>query len=331
MTVELRTVAITPLRHTFTQVAEQIGADKPASRYQEAVLGAQQDANFQYRPTWDPGHELFDTGRTAIRMKNWYAFKDPRQLYYGTWTMMRAKQQDAMESNFDFVESRGLVGRLPAGVAERALEVLLPLRHVAWGANMNNSAMCAYGYGTAITSACMFHAMDHLGIAQYLTRFGLALADQARIEQARQAWLDDPRWQPLRRYVEDSFVVQDWFELFVAQNLALDGLLYPLVYGVVVDDVLAAGGGTAVAMLTAFMTEWHAESAKWVDAQVKTAAAESDENRRLLSGWVRQWRGRAVEALAPVASLALGAQADGHLAGVVEQFDARCKKLGLVA
>ena len=209
--------------------------------------------------------------------------------------------------------------------------MLLPLRHAAWGANMNNSAMCAYGYGTAITSACMFHALDHLGVAQYLTRFGLTLADAARLEQARQAWLDAPAWQPLRRCVEDMLVVQDWFELFVAQNLVLDGLLYPLVYGVIVDDVLAAGGGTAIAMLTAFMTEWHAESAKWVDAQVRTAAAESEPNRELVSAWTRQWRARAIEALAPVASLALDGQADGYLAGVVEQFDARCAKLGLAA
>ncbi len=37
-------------------------------------------------------------------------------------------------------------------------------------------------------------------------------------------------WQELRHAVEDMLVTQDWFELFVAQNLALDGLLYPLVY-----------------------------------------------------------------------------------------------------
>lgn len=330
MTVELKTVAITPLRHTFTHVAALIGGDKPATRYQEAVLGAQPDTNFHYRPTWDPDHELFDRKRTAIVMREWNAFKDPRQLYYGTWTMGRARQQDAMESNFEFVEDRGLVARLPHEVAERALDVLLPLRHAAWAANMNNSAICAYGYGAPLTSAAMFHAMDHLGIAQYLTRLGLALSDPARIAEAKQAWMAAPAWQPLRRLTEDTLVVSDWFELFVAQDFVIDGLLYPLVYGVVVDDVLAAKGGTAIAMLTAFMTEWHADSAKWVDAQIKVAAAESDANRALLAGWVRAWRGRAVEALSPVAALALDAEASGYMAGVIEAFDARCAKLGVI-
>ena len=34
MQIDLRTVSIKPLRHTFDNVARRIGADKPASRYQ---------------------------------------------------------------------------------------------------------------------------------------------------------------------------------------------------------------------------------------------------------------------------------------------------------
>ena len=39
----------------------------------------------------------------------------------------------------------------------------------------------------------------------------------------------------------------------MAQNVALDGLLYPLVYETIIDDVLSAQGGTPVAMLTQFV------------------------------------------------------------------------------
>ncbi len=285
MTIDLKAREIQPLRHTYAHVAQYIGGDKHATRYQEATLGAQPSANFHYRPTWDPDHEIFDTGRTAVKLADWYVLRDPRQFYYASWTMTRARQQDAMESNYQFVEQRGLVAKMPDAVRAKACDVLMPLRHVAWGGNMNNCSIAAYGYGTAFTAPAMFHAMDHLGAAQYLTRLGLALEEPAVLEAGRSAWLEDPRWQVLRRYVEDTLVVRDPFELFVAQNLALDGQLYPLVYGAFVDDHLALQGGTAVAMLTAFMPEWHEESAKWVDAVVKTAAAESDANRTLIAGW----------------------------------------------
>lgn len=330
MNIDLQAREIQPLRQTFARVAAYTG-DKPASRYLEATLGAQPAANFHYRPTWEPGFELFDTGRTAVRMADWYALRDPRQFYYATWTMARARQQDAMESNYQFVESRGLVGKMTDALRARACAMLMPLRHVAWGGNMNNCNVCARGYGTAFTAPAMFHAMDHLGVAQYLTRLGLVMDEPGVLEAGRNDWLQAPRWQVLRRYVEDTLVLQDPFELFVAQNLALDGLLYPLIYGQFVDEHLALQGGTAVAMLTAFMPEWHDESARWIDAVVKVAAAESPENLALISGWYAAYAQAAQAALAPVADLALGEQGAGALQAVREALDARARKAGLSA
>lgn len=329
MNIDLQAREIQPLRHTYAHVARYIGGDKAASRYQEATLGAQPEANFHYRPTWDPGYQLFDAGRSAIVLADWYVLRDPRQFYYATWTMTRARQQDAMESSYQFVESRGLLAALPETVARQALEVLLPLRHVAWGANMNNASVCAYGYGTAFTAPAMFHAMDNLGVAQYITRLGLTIAGPEALDEAKRAWLEAPHWQVLRRCVEDSFVLKDPFELFVAQNLALDGLLYPLIYGRFVDDHVTLKGGTAVAMLTSFMPEWHDESARWVDAVVKAAAAESEANRALLGRWVRAWADRAQAALAPIAQLALGDSGAAQLEEVRTGLNARCRKAGL--
>ena len=327
--IDLHTREIKPLRQTYAHVAEYIGTDKPATRYQEATIGAQPTANFHYRPTWDPEHELYDASRTRVKLKDWYALADPRQFYYGMWTMTRARQQDAVEASYQFVESRGLVSRLPSDLIARICSQMMPLRHVAWGGNMNNAFICAYGYGTSFTAPALFHALDHLGVAQYLTRLGLTLGDAGTLEAGRVVWLDDPRWQPLRRYVEDMFVLRDPFELFVAQNLALDGQLYPLVYGSYVNDRLAGMGATILAMLTAFMPEWHGESARWVDAVVKIAAAESDENRQLISDWGRNSAGRAQTALAAIAELMLDHTGQEALSKVRDDFDARCRKLGL--
>ncbi|WP_298826951.1 aromatic/alkene monooxygenase hydroxylase subunit beta [uncultured Piscinibacter sp.] len=329
MNIDLQAREIKPLRHTYAHVARYVGDDKPASRYQEATFGAQPSTNFHYRPTWDPAHQIFDASRSRIVLADWYVLKDPRQFYYASWTMARARQQDTMEANFQFVESRAMVDKIPDALRRKSLQVLLPLRHAAWGANMNNAAICAYGYGTAFTAPAMFHAMDNLGVAQYLTRLGLALDDPAVLDDGKTAWLDDAHWQPLRRLVEDTLVVGDPFELFVAQNLAIDGLLYPLVYGSFVDDHVALQGGTAVAMLTAFMPEWHDESARWIDAVVKTAAAESEANRVQIAAWVQAWSERAQEALAPIARLALGEAGSDALADAAALLDDRCRKAGV--
>jgi phenol hydroxylase P1 protein len=328
MQIDLRTVSITPLRQTYNHIAERLGADKPASRYIEGTMNVQPDANFHYRPTWDPQHELFDPRRTRLVMRDWYALKDPRQFYYGAYTQARARMQEVAEADFEFVEERGLADRYDDAARRKALDFYVPLRHVAWGANMNGAYQCAYGYGTAITQPCLYAGMDQLGIAQYLTRLGLLLGNQGELEAGKQAWLQAPAWQGLRRLVEDTWVLKDWFELFVAQNLVLDGVLFALAYKEV-DQVLSEQAGPVVSMLTRFQAEWGQDANKWVDAVMKVAAAESPENKELLSHWHAHWRGRVQQALAPIAELALGADGADALARSVAAVDGRMNKAGL--
>ncbi|MDR2839443.1 MAG: aromatic/alkene monooxygenase hydroxylase subunit beta [Azonexus sp.] len=328
MQIDLRTVAIEPRRQTFDHLARRFG-DKPASRYQEGSYDIQAEENLHYRPTWDPDQEIYDKSITRIVMADWHALKDPRQYYYNTWTVARARQQETTEANFSFVESRGLADSLSEALKATTLKVLAPLRHAAWGANMNNSFICGYGYAAIFTQAAMFQAMDNLGIAQYLSRLGLLLGDTAALEAGKADWLHGAAWQPLRHYVEDTFMVRDPFELFVAQNAALDGLLYPLIYGRIVDDHLSPQGASAVAMLTQFMSDWSVESQKWVDAVLKTAAAESEHNRALLREWAARWSERAASALLPVVGLALGDQASAAVAEEMAAFKARLGKTGI--
>ena len=328
MQIDLRTVSIRPLRQTYNHIAERQGADKPASRYIEGTMNVQPDANFHYRPTWDPEHELFDPRRTRLVMKNWYALKDPRQFYYGAYTQARARMQEVAEADFEFVETRGLADRFDDAARRVALDFYVPLRHVAWGANMNGAYQCAYGYGTAITQPCLYAGMDQLGIAQYLTRLGLLLGTPGELEAGKQAWLEAPAWQPLRRLVEDTWVMKDWFELYVAQNVVLDGVLFGLAYKEV-DQALSERAGPVVSMLTRFQAEWAQDANKWVDAVMKVAAAESPENQALLSQWYAHWRARVQEALAPVAELGLGSDGAQALERALAAVDARMNKAGL--
>ena len=278
MNIDLQSISIKPLRHAFDHLVARFG-DKPATRYQEGTYDVQQTFLYHYRPTWEPELEIFDERRTAIRMRDWYDFKDPRQFYYGTYTIARARQQEAADTAFDYAVDSGLIDELPAELAGLLTRVLVPTRHIEWGANMNNTFICAYSYGTAISAACMFAAMDRLGLAQQISRIGLAVGGVAALDEAKRVWIEEAAWQPLRRYVEDSFVVKDWFELFVAQNLALDGA----VHGFVCEHLArhcAHTGNPVFGLLTRFLKEWCDETDRWVDAIMKLSLIHISEPTR---------------------------------------------------
>ena len=169
MSIEIKTNTVEPIRHTYSNIKRRFG-DKPASRYQEASFDIEATTNFHYRPMWDPAHHLNDPTRTAIRMLDWHAVTDPRQFYYGAYVQNRAKMQEATEHSYSFCDKRGLLTRLPEKVQEDLLRLLVPLRHVEMGANMNNSSIAGDAIAGTMTQMHIYQAMDRLGMGQYLSR-----------------------------------------------------------------------------------------------------------------------------------------------------------------
>jgi len=313
MTVDIRVQSVKPLRNTFSHIAARFG-DKPASRYQEGTYHLQAEVNYHYKPLWDPEHNLYDQRRTAVQMKDWYSLKDPRQYYYGSYTIARARQQEAADRQMEMAEQRGLLADLPEDDRALLIKLLLPLRHFEWGGNTNMSQVAAYGWGTAITQAAAMGMMDRLGMAQHFSRIGLMLDGNTgtSLAEAKQHWVSDEAWQPLRRETENTFVVRDWFETFVAQALIADGLVYPLLLDRF-EQHFAKRRGHALATVLDFPMRWQGEFTRWVDAVIKTCMAESDENRALIEGWATKWLDAYTGALKPLATLAMG-EADGEAA-----------------
>lgn len=327
MTIEIKTATLEPVRNTFANIERRFG-DKPASRYQEATYDLQGETNFHYRPLWQPQYELNDKNRTQIKMNDWYDLKDPRQFYYGTYVQQRAKHQEAAETNYSFFEKRGLAEHLPEDVKSNILTYLVPLRHVEHTANLNNMYGCAFGYGTAITQALIYNGMDRLGNAQYLSRIGLLLDGNTgeSLVTAKQEWLKNPAWQPMRALCEEMTTVEDWFEVFVAQDLVVDTLVFNLFYEQF-DQKLGSMGGRDVALLTEFMQVWTKDSSRWLDSVLKTTASESEENRALLEEWVKHWRKKTLEALEPVTATMLDNNDALSIANA--QLESRLKKIGI--
>ncbi len=326
MSVQIKTVDIAPRRQTFGHVARRLGGDKPASRYQEATYDIQATANFHYKPYWEPEFWTYDTRKTAVVMDDWYKPIDPRQYYYAAYNIARANMNQAVDRNFSFVEERGLLAKI-SPQARAALERgLLPLRHLHWGGNMNMTEICQRGYGTAITAPCIFSAADQLGMAQIISRIGLVLDGQSAtsLDAAKKTWLEDPAWQEVRRLIEDSFVERDWFQLYVAQTLGVNGVLLDFIYKFA--EPAFADAGLSVAMLTEFMQDWRAEESRWSDSVVKVVAAESAHNKALVSQWATHWIARAVEAAKPLCSALLG---DGGKAALAAGEAARLRAAAL--
>jgi phenol hydroxylase P1 protein len=111
-------------------------------------------------------------------------------------------------------------------VKQKIITCLLPFRYVEQTANLHMMSGSAYGYGTVITQACIFAAMDRWAWRN-ISRIGLLIDGNTgeSLQQAKHAWLNDETWQPLRKLCEQSLTEQDWFKLYILQNLLIDSML----------------------------------------------------------------------------------------------------------
>lgn len=332
MSIEISAKSVKPKRINYSYTERRIGATKPATRYQEAVYDVQPTTNFHYPPTWEEGKELYDVSRTQIVMEDWYSFMDPRQYYYTSYVAARAKQQESMDNNFKIAEKSGLLDTVPVELKESVKQLLTPLRHVEYGANMNNQDICDRGYGTSITSLASFNGFDRIGMSQYISRLTLLIDENEEIglNQGKEDWVAGEAWQGLRHAMEDIFVLDDWFEIMVAQNIVMDGLIFPLIFDRYISQLSKQGGGIFV-LLTQFMNEWYAENIRWTNQLVKVTAAESDANTVLLNSWVSKWTERLEAAVQPIAEIAMGDEGATQLAEVKQELLARLTKQGLTA
>ena len=112
MQYELRTQVIEPQRKTFDHLVARYG-DRPASRYEEGSFDIQARENLHYRPLWDPSKEIYDESFSVLRLTDQYSFTDPRQYYYAPYVTSRAGMSDAFGATLSYIESRGLLERLP--------------------------------------------------------------------------------------------------------------------------------------------------------------------------------------------------------------------------
>ena len=275
MQFELRTQVIEPRRKTFSNLVRRYG-DRPASRYEEGSVDIQATENFHYRPLWAPDKELYDPTYTAFLLTDPYSFLDPRQLYYAPYVQSRAASGEAFAKSLDYVDSRGLLSKMPEGWQSLVGSLLIPLRHYEAGAELISIEGSRFAYGTTIDQACTYAAFDRIGNAQSLSRVGIAFNDghAHALADAKQYWLNEPALQGLRRLIEELLIERDYAKELVALDLC-DQLLYAVLY-THLDEAALMGGAGAYSLIAQHFSTWFLDQRRWIDQLIKVWFADPE-------------------------------------------------------
>jgi methane monooxygenase component A beta chain/propane monooxygenase small subunit len=155
-----------------------------------------------------------------------------------------------------------------------------------------------------LSSAFIFEGLDRLRHAQDIVIYMMELEEQLPGlggQDAKQRWLDDPRYQPSRRLIEQlMYETRDWGELCVAVNLILDPILSEVALFQLIRRLGPFNGDFVTPFIVSTAERDRRWSRAWTEALVRMVTAgevsAAKENLNVLQEWVDKWTPITLEA-----------------------------------
>lgn len=242
------------------------------------------------------GRPVYDLASTKLQASDWFAFRDPNQMWQRPYYDLQAEAERAIDRATNLAVSTGMVGSAdPAWMSGGVSDTYIPFAHVEYGLFRTLNCAAREALSDTVTQCLVFNASDKLRHAQAISILGLDLEgavpgfDGTR---GRALWLEDDGWQEVRRLVEELMCITDWGEATVAANLAVEPLLGDPMRRLVFGLHAARQGDSIVPVIAGTATADWQRNAGWTIEWCRFVLASDETNRAHLEGWRSQWLDR---------------------------------------
>jgi hypothetical protein len=278
-----------------------------ASLYEELTIDTQISTDRHLRGGWltafEDGRGVHSLGSTAIRVKEWFDWRDPAGLWERPFYQQAAGYAREQETAVAAARQEGLFDRMTPAWREflqTSLQLPAFYEHGLWRAlcGAARPALC-----DLITHAIVLEAAMKQRQAQDLVVYAMDLESEigeCSTEQAKARWMEEEVWQPVRKLVESVAEAGDWMERVIATNLCIEPLLGALLRREMLLMPASTNGDPITSVIaSAAQREW-LWYRDWTTELVRFCVEDEEHgaaNREVLAAWCAKWN-PAVEAAA---------------------------------
>jgi NAD(P)H-flavin reductase/ferredoxin len=286
-----------------------------ATLYEDVTVDTQPSVHRHLTRGWpvsfEDGRGTWNAASTALRSTDWFEFRDPGEQWERPFYQRGNAVEQQIEGAFSSAVAEGLLTDFSSewiGFLRGFLQVPAYVEHGLWFATATAARDCL---SDSVTSCVCLQAAMKQRSAQAIVLYAMDLEREFGlefpIENAREAFLNEPSWQPTRSYLERLAATPDWGEVLIAANLCFEPVVGTLIRRELGIRGAAANGDTVTPVLARVATqEWEWIRA-WTLELVRFLSEDSEHgpaNGALIERWVGEWRPRAFEAAAALAPLA---------------------------
>jgi hypothetical protein len=246
-----------------------------------------------------PAHKVWTDDSTELRCSDWESYRTPDKLYYRTYTTRQARAGRSVATAFEFAQSDGQLAKVDPARVELLRNVVGVLQYPDWGLCVAHQSATRFALSSWIAGATSFMMFDELRHAQLYGRLALAYGEHYDgFDDPRPAWMDEPRFQPTRRIIEETMATLDWGKTIVLADLIVEPLLSSAAHTLLTAGSLTAGDGLTPFVCRSIEDDKrrHRDSAAAFLRLVCHDATFGDANRELVAAWCVELLPRAHEA-----------------------------------
>jgi toluene monooxygenase system protein E len=229
---------------------------------------------------------------------SWEKFRDPRETTYTKYTELQMEKEIFVDGILEEIEATGYDRELSPQWRETLELLVAPFRYPGHALMMVAAYVGQMAPGGRIAIAAALQAADEERrverLAYRIRQIQIAFPGFAA--DSKSLWEREPRWQPLREYVERLLVAYDWGESFVALNLVLKPMIDELFMKHASDLALGRNDHLLGQVFYSLNEDcqWHRA---WSTSLVRTAIEDSPSNVSVIKAWIDKWRPLATQAL----------------------------------
>ncbi len=285
------------------------------SEYEAVSLYVQPDPGVFDKQGWylrtPEGRTAWQVESTRLRHPHWFDFRDPASHWQRTYVRAQAEQERSIERSTEDAAKNGTF----AEIDRRWIDEILGAHYRTWSFHEYGLFRCfaqaqRETLSDTLGNVFCFEGVDRMRHAQAIVIHLMAFEENVpgfKDEGAKARWVSDPVYQPLRRLTEELMALDDWAELAVAVNLAVDPIVSEVGVSQIVRRPAPLHGDSVTPLLVTTTERDRRRNQAWTEELVRMvtgeAVPEAAANRTIVREWIGTWTPRAVaaaEALAPV-------------------------------
>jgi hypothetical protein len=282
-----------------------------ATLYEELTLDTQH-STARHMPTgwmlsFEDGRGTFSLGSTALRVRDWFDWRDPAELWERPFYQQAAQAAREQDAAVALARSEGLFAHMTdewRAFLQSSMQLPAFYEHGLWRGLCGASRSAL---SDTITHAIVLEAAMKQRQAQDLVVYAMDIEPEigeCSTEAARKRFLEEDHWQPVRALVERVHATADWAERVLATNLCIE----PVVGNLLRREMLLVPATDNGDLLTAVVIgnaqrEW-LWVRDWTEELVRFCVEDEEfgaHNREVLAHWTETWNGLADEAAQSVA------------------------------